>query len=79
MYKMKKDVAFVAGAVVAFAAGAVVAFSAGIASAAPIVDYTATVTTLTSDLTTTIVAAVGVGVLVLGARLGWKFFKQFVK
>lgn len=65
--------------VASISAVAVSAVAASSAVAAPLVDYTATVATLTADLTTTILAAVGVGVLVLGAKLGWRFFKQFVK
>ena len=59
---------------------AVSAMSA-LATAAPaaLIDYDSIATDLVTILTTAIGAAIGVGVLVLGAKFGWRFFKSFSK
>lgn len=43
------------------------------------IDYATTALTLTTEATAAIAAAVGVGIAILGAKLGWKFFKSFTK
>lgn len=52
---------------------------AGSAHAASLIDYATTATTLQTELGVAITAAVGVGVAILTARMGWKFFKGFTK
>lgn len=44
-----------------------------------LIDYAGMADTLTGILTTAIGSAIGVGILVLGARFGWRFFKSFTK
>lgn len=44
-----------------------------------LIDYASVATDLTAILQTAVGAAIGVGVLVLGARFGWRFFKSFTK
>ncbi len=41
------------------------------------IDFATIATDLTAQVTSAVLAAIGIGVLVLGARLGWKFFKKF--
>lgn len=72
---MKKKVFAVAVKVSPF----VLALGATAARAEDLINYSTIATGLTSQAGTAIMAAVGVGVLVLGARMGWKFFKGFVK
>lgn len=53
--------------------------SLALATPTPIIDLTSAASDLTSLATDAIQKAVPVGVLVLGAIMGWKFFKKFVK
>lgn len=49
------------------------------AHAVELIDYAGTATILTTTLTAAIGAAIGVGVMVLGSKMGWRFFKSFTK
>jgi hypothetical protein len=55
------------------------ATSAMATTPAALIDYSNIAGDLTGILQTAITAAIGVGVLVLGARFGWRFFKSFAK
>ena len=44
-----------------------------------LIDYASAASDLTSLLTTAVGAAIGVGILVLGTKFGWRFFKSFTK
>jgi len=52
---------------------------AGPACAEDLINYSTISTGLTTQVGTAITAAVAIGVLILGARMGWKFFKGFTK
>jgi len=60
--------------------GLVVTATSALATApAALIDYDSIAGDLVTILTTAIGAAIGVGVLILGAKFGWRFFKSFTK
>lgn len=44
-----------------------------------LIDYASAASDLESLLTTAVTAAIGVGIIVLGTRFGWRMFKSFTK
>ena len=73
-HKVKGQVVAIAGAV-----GVALGVSATPSQAADLIDYAATATALQTALGTAITAAIGVGVAILTAKMGWRFFKSFTK
>lgn len=69
---MKKLVAVLAG-VSAVAVSSISAF------AEPVLDFTAVGTSVTSELTPAISAAMPIAGIILAAGIGWKMYKRFTK
>lgn len=44
-----------------------------------LIDYASAASDLESLLTTAVTAAIGVGIIVLGTRFGWRMFKSFTR